>query len=121
MTHHPSRCQVASTLEIIVGKWKTAILLNLLFEGTKRFSELRAAIPEATPKMLTAHLRELEEQDIVQRVIYPQVPPKVEYSLTEYGRTLAPILEEMHTWGARHVEHMRDRRDVEIAQASSAD
>lgn len=110
MNPNPNRCQVGSALDIIMGKWKATILLYLFFDGTKRFSELKAAIPDVTPKMLTAHLRELEEQDIVQRVVYPQVPPKVEYSLTEYGRTLAPILEALHTWGHKHVERIRAKQ-----------
>lgn len=117
----PTRCQVGSALDIIVGKWKSTILLYLHFEGTKRFSELKSLIPDITQKMLTAHLRELEQQDIVQRVVYPVVPPKVEYSLTEYGRTLVPILEAMHEWGSSHVIHMRERAAKKSAEAHGAD
>lgn len=109
MEKNPTRCQVGSALDIIVGKWKSTILLYLLYDGTKRFSELKALIPDITQKMLTNQLRELEQQDIVQRVVYPQVPPKVEYSLTEYGRTLAPVMDALHEWGSKHVEHMRER------------
>jgi DNA-binding HxlR family transcriptional regulator len=119
MSSNASRCQVGSALDIMIGKWKATILLNLLFDGTKRFSELKAAIPDVTPKMLTSHLRELEEQDIVQRFVYAQVPPKVEYSLTEYGRTLAPILEALHTWGFKHVEHMRAKEARENALSTT--
>lgn len=75
-----------------------------------RFGELKAAIPDISQRMLTVRLRELEEQDIVLRVMYPQVPPKVEYSLSEYGQTLIPLIEEMHKWGAKHVERMRAKR-----------
>ena len=90
---------------ILVGKWKPVILLYLLQEGTKRFSELKRNMPGITQKMLTKQLRELEDEDIIERVVYPQVPPKVEYSMTEYGRSLEPILEAMHEWGARHTLH----------------
>lgn len=102
MERKPENCQVEDALGIIVGKWKPVILLYLLQEGTKRFSELKRNMPGITQKMLTKQLRELEEEKIIQRVIYPQVPPKVEYSMTEYGRSLEPILEAMHEWGAKH-------------------
>lgn len=118
MKPNPQHCQVSVALDAIVGKWKIPILIHLLFEGTMRFSELRSRIPEITQKVLTANLRELEEQDIVQRVVYPQVPPKVEYSLTEYGRTLAPILRDLHAWGSRHLIHMRSKQHSERATGS---
>lgn len=105
MEKKPDNCRVEDALGILVGKWKPVILLYLLQEGTKRFSELKRNMPGITQKMLTKQLRELEEEDIIQRVIYPQVPPKVEYSMTEYGRSLEPILEAMHDWGANHTLH----------------
>lgn len=98
-------CRVEDALGILVGKWKPIILLQLLQEGTKRFSELKRSLPGITQKMLTKQLRELEEEDIVARVVYPQVPPKVEYSITEYGKSLEPILEAMHEWGTKHALH----------------
>ncbi|WP_062106310.1 winged helix-turn-helix transcriptional regulator [Bacillus niameyensis] len=101
----PEECRVEDALGILVGKWKPIILLQLLQEGTKRFSELKRSLPGITQKMLTKQLRELEEEDIVARVVYPQVPPKVEYSITEYGKSLEPILEAMHEWGTRHALH----------------
>ncbi|WBX79893.1 helix-turn-helix domain-containing protein [Virgibacillus salarius] len=101
----PEECRVEDALGILVGKWKPIILLYLLQKGTKRFNELRKRMPEITQKMLTKQLRELEEEDIIQRVVYPQVPPKVEYSITEYGKTLEPILEAMHEWGTKHTLH----------------
>ncbi|MBR7796308.1 transcriptional regulator [Agaribacter marinus] len=101
----PEECRVEDALGILVGKWKPIILLYLLQEGTKRFNELRKRMPEITQKMLTKQLRELEEEDIIQRVVYPQVPPKMEYSITEYGKTLEPILEAMHEWGTKHTLH----------------
>lgn len=102
MNIDPKLCQVDSALDIIVGKWKPIILLHLMTNGTMRFSELKRSIPEISQKMLTKHLRELENEDIVKRVIYPQVPPKVEYSITEYGRSLEEILVAMHEWGTKH-------------------
>lgn len=109
MEHKHTSCLVSPALDVIAGKWKTTILLILLFEGTKRFSELNNAIPLITKKMLTSQLRELEDQDIILRVVYPVIPPKVEYSLTEYGHTLEPILHLMHAWGTAHVVHMNNK------------
>ena len=91
-------CPVTATISIIGGKWKS-IILWILFQDTRRFSELKRMIPKITQKMLTQQLRELERDGIVHREVYPVVPPKVEYSLTERGRSLAPILESMAAWG----------------------
>ncbi|SDI45876.1 winged helix-turn-helix transcriptional regulator [Natribacillus halophilus] len=102
MNIDPDQCQVEEALEIVVGKWKPIILLHLLKNGTMRFNELKRSVPNITQKMLTKHLRELEDEDIIARIVYPQVPPKVEYSITEYGRSLQPILEAMHEWGTKH-------------------
>lgn len=107
----PELCRVEDALGILVGKWKPVILLHLLQEGTKRFNELKRSMPEITQKMLTKQLRELEEEDIIERVVYPQVPPKVEYSITEYGKSLEPILEAMHEWGTKHTLHKRQKLD----------
>lgn len=89
---------------MIGGRWKPVILFKLMEEGVLRFSELRRHIPNVTQKMITNQLRELEADGIVERTIYPQVPPKVEYRLTGYGQTLAPILYAMRDWGANHSE-----------------
>lgn len=102
MEKQPELCQVDDALSILVGKWKPIILLHLLQKETVRFNELRRSIPGITQKMLTQQLRELENEDIVSRKVYPQVPPKVEYSITEYGRSLDPILEAIHEWGTKH-------------------
>ncbi|QDP39302.1 winged helix-turn-helix transcriptional regulator [Radiobacillus deserti] len=105
MSKAPEECRVEDALNILVGKWKPIILLHLLQNGTKRFSELKRSMPGITQKMLTKQLRELEEEDIIERVVYPQVPPKVEYSISDYGRSLEPILEAMHEWGKNHTMH----------------
>jgi DNA-binding HxlR family transcriptional regulator len=102
-------CRVDDGLNIIVGKWKSLILLHLMEEGTKRFSELKRSLPGITQKMLTNQLRELEEEDIVERKVYAQIPPKVEYSMTEYGKTLDPILMAMHDWATKHELHKKNK------------
>lgn len=107
----PELCKVDEALGILVGKWKPIILLHLLNEGTLRFSELKRLLPQITQKMLTKQLRELEAEDIITRVIYPQVPPKVEYSISEYGKSLHPILDLMHKWGSAHTTHMENKRN----------
>ena len=93
-------CPVERALEVIGGKW-TMLILRELYVGTKRFGELRAALAGISPKTLTERLRILEKQGIVARKIYPEVPPRVEYSLTGRGRTLGPIIEAMREWGAQ--------------------
>lgn len=102
MEMQPELCRVDDALGILVGKWKPIILLILLQYGTHRFSELKRRVPGITQKMLTNQLRELEEEDIITRKVYAQVPPKVEYSITEYGKSLQPILVAMHDWGTAH-------------------
>ena len=99
---HIDNCPVEATLDLIGGKYKALILWHLS-EGILRFSELRSRIPKATPKMLTQQLRELEEQDLIHREVYPVIPPKVEYSLTQTGRSLLPILVAMRDWGANYL------------------
>lgn len=99
---YTENCPVEATLDLIGGKYKALILWHLSGE-TLRFSELRKQIPKATPKMLTQQLRELEEQNLIHREVYPVIPPKVEYSLTETGRSLLPILVAMRDWGAAYL------------------
>ncbi|GIP26657.1 MarR family transcriptional regulator [Paenibacillus sp. J23TS9] len=103
-----AECRVETALEILVGKWKPVILFQLFSNGTMRFSELQKAIPDITKKMLTSQLRELENHDIVHRKIYQQIPPKVEYSITEYGIGMTPVLQAMNDWGMAHVEHLNE-------------
>ena len=95
-------CPVSTTLELIGGKYKALILWHLS-AGKLRFSELRRFISNATPKMLTQQLRELESSHLVHREVYPVIPPKVEYSLTETGRSLLPVLAAIRDWGAEYL------------------
>lgn len=97
-----SICPVATTLEMIGGKYKALILWHLS-EKTLRFSELQKKISQATAKMLTQQLRELETQELICRKVYPVVPPKVEYSLTELGKSLLPVLVAIRDWGADYL------------------
>ena len=101
-------CPVEATLEMIGGKYKALILWHLS-EGRLRFSELRKVITNATPKMLTQQLRELEAHALIHREVFPVIPPKVEYSLTETGRSLMPILVAMRDWGAGYLR----KKDME--------
>lgn len=109
MEKKPELCRVEDALNILTGKWKTLILLHLFQKGTLRFSELKRSVPGITQKMLTNQLRELEEEDIVARTVYPQVPPKVEYSITEHGKTLEPVLETMHDWAMDHQQFKTEK------------
>jgi DNA-binding HxlR family transcriptional regulator len=93
-------CTVERTLEVIGGKWTTLILRDLL-TGTKRFGELRSSLGNIPPKTLTERLRNLEEQGALERVQFPEIPPRVEYTLTDKGRALGAIIEAMAHWGAR--------------------
>lgn len=97
-----NHCPVESTLDLIGGKYKALILWHLS-ESTLRFCELRKAISGATAKMLTQQLRELEAQKLIHREVFPIIPPKVEYSLTELGKSLLPILVAMRDWGANYL------------------
>lgn len=94
-------CPVEITLHVIGGRWKVLILWYLK-ENLRRFGELRRLMPGVTQKMLTHQLRELEGDGLVRRKVYAQVPPKVEYSITEHGKSLAPILNQMGKWGMAH-------------------
>ena len=98
---HGACCPGVNTLDIIGGKWKVLILYYLYGE-TRRFNELQRLLAGVTQRMLTLQLRELEHDGIVHREVYPQVPPKVEYSLTAFGRTLMPVIEAMHRWGEQY-------------------
>lgn len=106
-------CSVELTLDIIGGKWKTLILWHLGVDGTKRFSEVKKSLPGITQKMLTQQLRELEADGMISRKIYPQVPPKVEYTLTDEGKSLMPIVSSMCQWGKEYYEKTQKSLDLE--------
>lgn len=102
-------CPVEATLDIIGGKWKSIILFRVL-EEARRFNELRRLVPNLTQRMLTNQLRELEHDGLIARKIYAQVPPKVEYSITELGKTLEPVLMALTKWSEEHMQpHMASR------------
>ncbi|KAB2335154.1 winged helix-turn-helix transcriptional regulator [Bacillus mesophilum] len=96
---------VEATLEVIGGKWKCVILCHLT-HGKKRTSELKRLMPNITQKMLTQQLRELEEDGVINRIVYNQIPPKVEYELSEYGESLESILDLLCAWGEKHITNV---------------
>jgi DNA-binding HxlR family transcriptional regulator len=97
-------CPVEACTEVIGGKWKGEILFILFNSGTKRHSELRKLIPDTTQRMLTTQLRELEEDGVIERKVYAQVPPKVEYSVSKRGQALKPIIDAMWDWGKNFLD-----------------
>lgn len=99
----PFRCAVEITIDVAGGKWKP-LILHYLLDGTKRFGELRRLIGGVTQRSLTLQLRQLEEHGVIHREVFAEVPPRVEYSLTERGTTLAPILEAMKQWGEAYAK-----------------
>lgn len=101
MTKELPACPVETTLLLISNRWKVLIIRDLL-TGTKRFGELKKSIGRISQKVLTSNLRDMENQGLVNRTVYPVVPPKVEYSLTELGRSLQPILDAMQQWGENY-------------------
>lgn len=111
------RCSVARTVELIGGKWK-AVILYYLLDGTLRFGELRRTIPGITQRMLTLQLRELEADGLVERTVFPVVPPHVEYALSPFGRSLEPVLLAMREWGTRYKR--RTERIIADREALSA-
>lgn len=98
-------CPVEAALEAIGGKWKGLILFHLQ-GGTKRFNELRRLMPDVTQRMLTRQLRELEADQVIHRKVYPEVPPRVEYNLTDFGKTLTPVLTALQQWGKLYLKQL---------------
>lgn len=91
-------CPVEAAMDVIGGKYKAQIVYELI-DGTKRYNELQKAVPQATPRMLSKQLKELEADGVINRTLYPVVPPKTEYSLSELGRSLVPTVESLCKWG----------------------
>ncbi len=107
-------CPIEHTVNLIGHKWKVLILRNLFNNGTQRFSDLSKGISRISQKMLTQQLRQMEADGIIHRKVYPEVPPKVEYSLTVLGMSLKPILDEMNRWGIEHLKQNNlDRQNNE--------
>lgn len=109
-------CPVAATLDLIDGKWKGVILYHLL-KGPKRFNELKRELTTITQRMLTRQLRELEAACLISRTVFAQVPPRVDYALTEEGRSLAPVIESLKLWGEGRIERNR-KVDPKLAEAA---
>ena len=107
------RCEIEVTLEILSGKWKSLLLWNLSIHETIRFNEFRRLIPDITQKMLTQQLRDLVKNGLVEKTIYPQVPPMVEYNLTPLGASLIPILSLMDDWGKKFVDAFHESPEEE--------
>lgn len=102
------RCAVEVTVALIGGKWKPILLFHML-GGARRYSELARLVPRASERMLTRSLRELEADGLIERTVFAEVPPRVEYALTADGRSLVPILQTMSEWGARRGGHRASR------------
>lgn len=106
----PYICGIDAALDVVSGKWKGLVLWELHTHGVRRFAELRRALPGVSEKMLTQHLRQMEEDDLIHRKVYAEVPPKVEYSLTEAGTSLNEALRPLGNWGRERVA--RDSLEV---------
>lgn len=122
VTHGPVFCPVVITLAVIGGKYKPLLLYHIEANQVLRFGQLRQLVSDASKKMLTQQLRELEADGLIRRKVYKVVPPKVEYSLTERGKSLQPVLREMGRWGASHaryygksIGHWQKKVDAESA------
>jgi DNA-binding HxlR family transcriptional regulator len=119
MSREKFGCPVEITLTLLGNKWKVLILREL-FTGTKRFGELSRGIPGISQKMLTQQLRQMEKDNLIERKVYAEVPPRVEYFLTETGRSLKPILDEMHRWG-RQYQSLHSSESSNSAEYSDAE
>ncbi len=103
-------CSIEAAVEVIGGKWKGVILYHLA-SGTKRFNELQRLMPTVTQRMLTKQLRELERDTVIHREVFAEVPPRVEYSTTEFGKTLQPIMKSLEQWGGEYLHKLEDIRN----------
>lgn len=111
--YDPERCPFTATWSVIGGKWK-GLLWWRLSNGLGRFGELQRAIPQITKKMLAQQLREMEQDGIVRREVFAEVPPRVEYSLTDYGASLAPVIESICRWGLHHLQRTGRWEDAQV-------
>ncbi len=107
-----THCAVESTLGVIGGRWKASVVYKLMLARKLRFGELRRLLPNVSQRMLTVQLRELEEDGLVRRTVYAEVPPRVEYELTTFGRSLEPILVAMREWGERYKRRLAEPRSA---------
>ncbi|TWT27035.1 helix-turn-helix domain-containing protein [Planomicrobium sp. CPCC 101110] len=105
-------CEKELTLSLISGKWKIVIIYHLATEGVLRFSDINRLLPKITHKVLTTQIRELEEDGIVHRKVFPEVPPRVEYSLTNLGESLMPIVLMMYEWGKENIKYYTITKNV---------
>lgn len=108
------KCPVEQTLDVVGGRWKGILLFHLLTNPVLRFGELRKRVPGATQRMVTLALRELERDGCISRKVYSEVPPKVEYSITPFGRTLEPVVKALCFWGMHHVRNTPGAMNDEI-------
>lgn len=104
------KCSVEASIDVFGGKWKSIILWHLLMDAPIRFNELQRRVNGVTQRMLTKQLRDLEESELVHREVYPEVPPKVEYSLTKTGKTLGPILHSLRDWGDKYANSILENK-----------
>lgn len=103
-------CPVETALSVIGGKWKCLILFRLM-DSKKRFSELKRAMPAITHRMLTLQLRELEQDGLVSRTVYAEVPPRVEYALTPFGQSIRPIMDNLYQWGTAFQHQVQENQE----------
>ncbi|KIZ45351.1 MULTISPECIES: helix-turn-helix domain-containing protein [Rhodopseudomonas] len=113
----PIRCAIESVIDVIGGRWKCVVLFHLR-DGKKRFGELHRLLPNVTQRMLTLSLRELEADGLVERTVYAEVPPRVEYALTTWGKSLEPTLAAMREWGDRYKRRLDAISDSTARRAS---
>lgn len=116
---HYYSCPIEATLDVIGGKWTGVIIFHLMENGVMRYNEIRRQIKDAPRRTITRQLRQLEQFGIIHREIYPQMPPKVEYSLTEFGRSLEPILRLMRDWGEDNLDEIVASRFGVIVKKAS--
>lgn len=100
-------CPVATTVQLIGNKWKMLIIRNLIYNGKQRFSDFIRTIPAISKKVLTDNLRALEDDGLIEREVFAEVPPRVEYSLSEIGKSLRPIWDAMEAWGIDYKSHLQ--------------